>query len=47
MTMEAIEKEAIRRTLEQFDGHRAQTAESLAISVRTLHRKIKEYGLEV
>lgn len=46
MTMEEIEKEAIRRTLQQFDGHRAQTAESLAISVRTLHRKIKEYGLE-
>ena len=46
MTMEEIEKEAIRRTLQQFDGHRAQSAESLAISVRTLHRKIKEYGLE-
>lgn len=46
MTMEQIEKEAIRRTLEQFDGHRAQTAEALAISVRTLHRKIKEYDLE-
>jgi DNA-binding NtrC family response regulator len=47
MTMADIEKEAIRRTLEQYDGHRARTAESLAISVRTLHRKIKEYGLEV
>ena len=46
MTIEEIEKEAIRRTLEQCDGHRAQTAETLGISVRTLHRKIKEYGLE-
>jgi DNA-binding NtrC family response regulator len=47
MTMEEIEKEAIRRTLEQFGGHRAQTAASLGVSVRTLHRKIKQYGLEV
>jgi DNA-binding NtrC family response regulator len=46
MTMEQIEKEAIRRTLEKFDGRRAQTAEALAISVRTLHRKIKQYELE-
>ena len=46
MTLEEIEKEAIRRTLQQFDGHRARTAESPAISVRTLHRKIKDYGLE-
>lgn len=46
MTMEEIEKEAIRRTLEQFAGHRGRTADSLGISVRTLHRKIKEFNLE-
>ncbi|TWU27629.1 sigma-54-dependent transcriptional regulator [Bythopirellula polymerisocia] len=46
MTMADIEKEAIRRALEQFDSHRAQTANCLGISVRTLHRKIKDYGLE-
>jgi len=46
MTMEEIEKEAIRRTLQQHGGHRGRTAENLGISVRTLHRKIKDYGLE-
>jgi transcriptional regulator of acetoin/glycerol metabolism len=45
MTMAEIEREAIRRTLEETGGRRAQTAEILGISVRTLHRKIKEYGL--
>ena len=45
MTMAEIEKEAIRRTLEQTGGRRGETAELLGISVRTLQRKIKEYGL--
>ncbi len=45
MTMAEIEKEAIRRTLEETEGRRGRTAEILGISVRTLHRKIKEYGL--
>ena len=44
MTMREIEKEAIRRTLQQTGGHRAEAAEMLDISVRTLQRKIKEYG---
>ena len=43
MTMTEIEKEAIRRTLEQTGGRRGETAEILGISVRTLQRKIKEY----
>lgn len=46
MTLTDLEKEAIRRTLEEHDGHRARTAESLGISVRTLQRKIQEYRLE-
>jgi DNA-binding NtrC family response regulator len=45
MTMAEIEREAIRRTLEQTGGHRAKTADLLGLSVRTLHRKIKEYRL--
>jgi DNA-binding NtrC family response regulator len=45
MTMREIEKEAIRQALEETDGHRANAAELLDISVRTLQRKIKEYGL--
>ncbi len=43
--MAEIEKKAIRRTLEQTGGHRANTAALLGLSVRTLHRKIKEYQL--
>ncbi len=46
MTLAELEKEAIRRTLEEYDGHRVRTANSLGISVRTLQRKIQEYRLE-
>lgn len=42
MTLDEIEREAIRRTLEQTGGHRTKTAELLGISVRTLQRKLKE-----
>ncbi|MBD3184446.1 response regulator [Candidatus Poribacteria bacterium] len=45
MTMEEIEKEAIRQTLEDTDGNRTKTADILKISLRTLHRKIQKYGL--
>jgi DNA-binding NtrC family response regulator len=45
MTMREIEREAIRRALQQTAGHRARAAEILDISVRTLQRKIKEYEL--
>jgi DNA-binding NtrC family response regulator len=46
MTLADLEKEAIRRRLEETGGHRARTAEALGISVRTLQRKIQEYNLE-
>jgi DNA-binding NtrC family response regulator len=46
MTLVKLEKEAIRRTLQEHDGHRVRTSEALGISVRTLQRKIQEYGLE-
>jgi transcriptional regulator with PAS, ATPase and Fis domain len=45
MTLEAMEREAIRRTLQATDGHRAETARRLGLSVRTLQRKVKQYGL--
>jgi DNA-binding NtrC family response regulator len=45
MTMTEIEKEAIRRTLEQTGGRRTEAAKVLGLSVRTLQRKIKEYNL--
>lgn len=45
-SMDDIEKEAIKKTLERNRGARKQTADDLGISERTLYRKIKEYGLE-
>mgnify|MGYP002623945597 FL=1 len=45
MTMDAIEKEAIRRTLEHTRGSRKDAAEMLGISVRTMQRKIKDYEI--
>ena len=45
MTLEEMEREAIRRTLHAAGGRRAETAKRLGLSVRTLQRKIKQYGL--
>lgn len=45
MTMAEIEKEAIRRALEQSGGRRTEASKILGISVRTLQRKIHEYQL--
>ena len=45
MTMEQIEREAIRHTLKAMEGNREQTAKALQIGERTLYRKLKEYGL--
>ncbi|MFV2065452.1 MAG: sigma-54-dependent transcriptional regulator [Pirellulales bacterium] len=45
MTMEEIEREAIRQALEQTGGRRAEAAQMLGLSVRTLQRKIKEFDL--
>jgi DNA-binding NtrC family response regulator len=47
MTLEDMEREAIRRTLEATGGHRAETSRRLGVSVRTLQRKVKEYRLDV
>ncbi len=41
------EKKEIIRTLEQFDGHRAKTAEYLGINRKTLREKIRKYGIEI
>ncbi|MDE6197954.1 MAG: sigma-54 dependent transcriptional regulator [Muribaculaceae bacterium] len=45
-TLEAGEREMIRRALERHEGRRKAAAGELNISERTLYRKIKEYGLE-
>ncbi len=43
-TMEGIEREAILRTLKETGGNRTRAAEILGIGLRTLQRKLKEYG---
>ena len=45
-TLEANEREMIRRALERNQGRRKAAAAELQISERTLYRKIKDYGLE-
>ena len=46
MTLEDLEKEAIKRTLKFFNNNRRDAAKSLGMSERTLYRKINDYGLE-
>jgi DNA-binding NtrC family response regulator len=43
-TMEEIEKEAILRTLQETGGNRTRAAEILGIGLRTLQRKLRDYG---
>jgi DNA-binding NtrC family response regulator len=45
-TIDEMERELIRKTLEDCHHHRKKAAEQLNISERTLYRKIKEYGME-
>jgi len=45
MSIEQVEKEHIRSTLEMTQGNREQAAKILGIGERTLYRKIKEYGI--
>jgi len=42
--MSEIEREAILRTVDFTQGHRARAADLLEIGLRTLQRKLKEYG---
>lgn len=46
MTMEDVEREAIRAALESVAGNRRKAAEILGIGERTLYRKIAKYDLE-
>ena len=43
--LDNMEEQMIIRALEQTGGHRAQAAEQLGISRRTLSRKLREYGI--
>ena len=44
-TLEEMEKEAIVATLAATDGNKSETARRLGISRKTLHNKLKAYGL--
>jgi DNA-binding NtrC family response regulator len=44
--LEAIERSHILATLEAHSGNRTHSAAALRISVRTLQRKLKAWGLE-
>lgn len=46
VTIEDVERELIKETLEKFNFQKRKTARALDISERTLYRKIKKYDLE-
>lgn len=45
-SLEALERAAVERMLAETNGHRTKAAHALGISVRTLQRKLKAWGLE-
>ena len=45
LTLAQIEREAIVRQLERFNGNRTLAAQALGLSRRTVQRKIQEHGL--
>ena len=45
MSLDEINREALRATLASVGNNKAKTAEILKVSRRTIQRKVKEYGL--
>jgi DNA-binding NtrC family response regulator len=45
VSMRELEERAIRETLEKVGGNRKKAADVLGIGLRTLHRKLREYGM--
>jgi DNA-binding NtrC family response regulator len=41
-----LQRAAVEKALADCNGHRTRAAESLGISVRTLQRKLKAWGME-
>ena len=46
MTMDDVEREAIRIALQEVGGNRRKAAERLDIGERTLYRKLRQYEAE-
>jgi len=44
-TLQEIEREAVVAALEETGGNKTRAAKILGIGLRTLHRKVKEYGI--
>ena len=47
LSLKELEREAIENTLRKVGGSRVKAAETLGLSVRSIQRKISEYGLEI
>jgi two-component system response regulator HydG len=45
ISLDAVEKTAILKALEAAGGNKSQTARQLGITRKTLHKKLKEYGV--
>jgi len=45
MPLEEVEKATILRTLESLKGNKSETSRRLGITRRTLHKKLKKYGV--
>ena len=45
VSLEEVEKETIIRTLESTSGNKSEAARRLGITRRTLHKKLKKYGM--
>jgi DNA-binding NtrC family response regulator len=45
-SLEELERAAVEQTLERCEGNRTHAAEELGISVRTLQRRLKEWGID-
>ena len=45
MSLDEINREVLRATLESVDNNKAKASEILKVSRRTIQRKVKEYGL--
>jgi DNA-binding NtrC family response regulator len=43
--MREIEREAIVRTLLHTGGNKTRAARILGVSIKTMHNKVKKYGL--
>jgi len=46
MTVDEAERQLIVQALKEMDGNRTRAAQKIGMSRRTLHRKLKKYGLE-